>query len=178
MECHISRLQKEYLLLALCIPFLGELCLLVAEVGNFQAGEVYTSPLLELRSRFKTKQREQKQSIPTVPGEEITREKLLLAVKCGPEYQIALMKAALRSSDAEVAHIAAANIMKIQCAHEQKIKECRQEYIRMPEDGHLLEAYIQAVDDYLKTELLEGESKEQLVDTKAHLMEQYERFYH
>ena len=65
--------------------------------------------------------------------------------------------------------------MRIQRAHEAELSRFSREYEVIPEDMKLLQDYIASIDSYLDTELLEGESRDQLIETKRSLLESYRR---
>ena len=170
IERRVSRLQCEYLLWALCLPFVGELCLLVAEVGYFQTAQIYKSPLIVEETGVASGSQ---QVIDYNGSQTITREYLLDAIKKKPSNLVELLKGALGSDDVEVAHIAAANIMRIQRGFEVEIKSSEREYQLMKDDMSLLKNYIKAIDNYLSSNLLEGDLLIQMRETKKSLLEAY-----
>lgn len=170
IERKVSRLQCEHLLWALCLPFVGELCLLVAETGFFQATRIYKSPLIVEENGVTSGDH---QIMVYKESQTITREYLLEVIKKRPSNLIELLKEALGSNDVEVAHIAAANIMRIQRGYETEIKLSEREYQLMKDDMSLLKNYIKSIDNYLSSNLLEGDLRVQMLETERSLLEAY-----
>lgn len=169
IEQNLSRLQYTHLIFAACIPLVGELCLLLAETGRFHAEARYISPF-----NLPGKNETSKLSCETsyIDAGNIGREELMEIIKNSPANLPLLLKVALNSSDAEVAHIAAASIMKIQRTHEELIKKYEEEFSRNSLDMHFLNDFIDAINDYLKTSLLDRESANQFMNRKLDLLQQ------
>lgn len=146
----ISRLSLIFLLLPLCIPFIGELCMLACEFGliKFERSEEETSVYTKKKDPFNVK------------VGEYTRETLLEVIKKEPDNLIEILNHALHSEDSEVVHVAASSLMKIKNKYDKKVKTVSERYERLPNNKDYKNDYIQILDEYINSGLLFGEIKD------------------
>lgn len=172
IEIHKSRLNHGYLLFALFFPFVGELCLLVAELGNAPAEHEFVKPF----KQFTTKEDASNQVVVDLPQEnEITRGYLLSMLKKPPQNMSAILKIAMNSADSEIVHIAAASIMKRQREYEQEMRDASEACKRMPNSMSKLRNYIMVIDAYYAEELLGGAAATSLLEQQEILLNMYLR---
>ena len=158
IETRRSRHNYKTLIFAACLPFVGELCLLISEFGK-------TASEFDATHMFRVYQKPSKPSAETemTVSDNVTREELLAAIEEQPNNLIPILKQSLRSPDMEVAHVAAATIMKLQREHEQRVAQKMAEHEAFPGNMSILEAYVQSVGDYYDAHLLEGEAQTELL---------------
>lgn len=170
IEIHKSRLNHGYLLFALFFPFVGELCLLVAELGNAPAKHEFVKPF----KQFTTEKAASNQVVADLPQEnEITRNYLLSMLKKPPQNMSAILKIAMKSADSEIVHIAAASIMNRQREYEQEIGDASEACKRMPNSMSKLKNYIMVIGAYYTEELLSGAAATSLLEQQEILLKKY-----
>lgn len=158
IETRRSRHSFKALAFAACLPFAGELCLLVSEFGKTES-EFDSSRVFRFRQKEK---RVPKGGHMDVDGE-ITREILLTAIEEKPDNLVEILRRGLSSPDMEVVHVAAATIMKLQREQELTVAQKAAEYREFPDDMQRLLSYIRAVGGYYEAGLLEGEAQNELL---------------
>lgn len=158
IETHRSRHQMKSLLLAACLPFVGELCLFASEFGK-------TAPSFDTQRvfRFKKRQEQTRHGGVMEVGDTIDRETLLRAIEEKPDNLVAILRQGLRAPDMEVVHVAAATIMKLQREQELRVAQCAEAHGEFPGNMELLLDYCRAVGDYYGSGLLEGEAQNELL---------------
>ena len=177
IQSNRSRLSMTYLLLALFLPFVGELCLVVAEMGKVPAVSKYSN-----RSYHDTNipLRPNNFSIPTdwkeiVLGEEKNARLLLKnVIDNAPEAELAeVLKTALHSKSSEVSHIAAAGLMRLNKKYENAITIARDASIARENNVMMLASYIDAINAYIKSGLPDEHSCYELKETEIKLLSKY-----
>lgn len=177
IQSNRSRLSMTYLLLALFLPFVGELCLVVAEMGKVPAVSKYSN-----RSYHDTNipLRPNNFSIPTdwkeiVLGEEKNARLLLMnVIDNAPEAELAeVLKTALHSKSSEVSHIAAAGLMRLNKKYENAITIARDASIARENNVMMLASYIDAINAYIKSGLPDEHSCYELKETEIKLLSKY-----
>lgn len=172
-----SRLSMSFLLLAVGFPFVGELCLLVAEFGK-----VPDEP--SSRKRFITAG--QKKRITAdwecpddwekiiMSEENISRRFLMNVIDCNDDIlQAKLLKSALHSPSSEVCHIAASGLMKLGQKYENAISAARNAYKSAPNNVMLLNSYIDTVRRYIASGVPDNAAEEELKVTEEKLICKY-----
>jgi len=172
IETKKSRLTYGHILFALFLPFAGELCLLVSELGKAPAGNNFVNPFIDFCDKVEGKTN----SIYYEPAKDLSREQLLSVIEEQPSNLAKILKTCLNSKDIEVAHISAASIMKLQRAYENRIKAASENYRTMPNNMQRLAYYIHVVDEYDRQNLLSGESAIALLEQEEHLLDKYLSF--
>ena len=177
IQSNRSRLSMTYLLLALFLPFVGELCLVVAEMGKVPAVSKYSN-----RSYHDTNipLRPNNFSIPTdwkeiVLGEEKNARLLLMnVIDNAPEAELAeVLKTALHSKSSEVSHIAAAGLMRLNKKYENAITIARDASIARENNVMMLASYFDAINAYIKSGLPDEHSCYELKETEIKLLSKY-----
>lgn len=170
LELKISRLSFGYLFFALFFPFVGEVCLIAADLGKSPAENNFVKPFIEFEHSVKTDNLTKLESFDT---SNISRTQILEIIREEPSNLVDLLKSALSSDDSEVVHIAAASIMKMQQNYENKIKLASESYYSMPQNMNRLKKYIETLGDYYSQGLLNGEAAVSLLEQQATLLEKY-----
>lgn len=173
-----SRLNMRHLLLALCFPFVGEICLLAAEIGGIPANPVY-------RSSLKKKERMTRPASGwTCPenwkeivlgDESAARAFLMKAIDSEDECLPEILQTGLLSSSSEVSHIAASKLMNLHRRHEDAIARAAAESGKNPDNMPLLAAYIDAIHAYRVSGLPDRFSCDTLAAEERRLLERYLR---
>ena len=171
IETKKSRLTYGHLLFAVFFPFVGEICLVAADIGKAPADHDLVKPF----KKFSINKTNETYLVVENINEmnEITREQLLEVIKSQPNNLTDILKAAMKSSDIEVVHIAASSIMKAQRTYENRIKEVSEKYAEMPDNMGRLHEYIVAIGDYYNQGLLNGEASTSLLEQQEILLRKY-----
>lgn len=177
IQTNRSRLNMTYLLLALFLPFVGELCLIAAEVGKVPEKSKYVNspnPCTTISAKLSN------YSIPsdwkeTVLGEEGKARYLLMSIMDNAtENELAeILKTALHSKSSEVSHIAAAGLTRLNKKHEDAIAAARDACTAKADNTSILASYIDAVNDYITSGLPDEFSREELKETELRLLDRY-----
>lgn len=171
IETKKSRLSYGHWLFALFIPFVGEFCLLFADIGRSPASNSFAVPFKSFDDI--------KQCVSDKNGEyeccceTITRQQLLEIIQKRPANFEAILKSALSSKDIEVVHIAASTIMKLQREHENALRLAAEEYGHTPNNMNKLKRYIEVIDEYYSKDLLSGNAAAALLKQQQVLIEAY-----
>lgn len=168
VETNKSRLNYGYLIFALFIPFVGELCLLAADFGKSPASYEFVKPF----KTFSFESEDKKRNI-TLDKNVSSRSELLEIIKTQPENLTDILKSSLKSDDTEIVHIAASSIMKLQRDYENKIKFASEQYEQMPNNMELLKKYIVSIGEYHSQGLLTNESALSLLMMQEELLKKY-----
>lgn len=158
IEMKISRHQYAHLLFAACLPFVGEACLLLSEFGKAEE-----SGIQERLFRSRKTKRIAASSVPMPFAQPITRKDILEIIETKPSNEVELLREALKAKDAEVVHLAAATIMRMQQEYENRISSVSNRYKSFPDDMNALEEYIDLLGEYHARNLLVGESAKELL---------------
>ena len=172
----ISRLRFKHLVLALCFPFIGELCLVASETTSIPAKSPYTKAE---RHRANSQQKlpvlipENWKEI--ILGEENQARLFLMnAIDGAEESKLPeILKTALRSESSEVSHIAAAGLMRLIQRHEDTISSAMQNSHKYPENAQLIAAHIDAIHDYRLSGLPDDSTYGILMETEKELLAKY-----
>lgn len=170
IELNISRHQHIYLAYAACLPFVGELCLLIAEFGKTESEYDVTNIFRFLNCSDTTRTRQKNAEPIPIDNVEITREILLNAIETSPSNLAEILKKGLEANDIEVVHVSAATIMKIQREYENNIKKAAEKYASFPENMATLKEYIGLIGAFYSQELLYGESALLLLQQQEELL--------
>ncbi len=177
IQTNKSRLNYTYLTLALCIPFVGELCLLAAEIGAVPAKSKY---IKVPDSHHQTPIMKGEWIIPDdyeeiVTGEENQARNFLMdAIDNADEQQLSMiLKKALYSQSSEVSHIAASALMRMNQKHEDAISVAKSNSDCMPNNSQFLVSYIDAVHSYIISQLPDKASLMELVNLEKSLLVKY-----
>lgn len=171
-----SRMHWLHLLLALMLPFAGEICLLLAEMNPVPAKPLYVSPFTENALQ------EAAVSGATLPAdwrerihgsEDTARAFLLDMISSRCDDLVPLLYEALQVGSSEVCHIAAATMMKLHHQHEQTIAEAQQRYACQPGNVQYLCAVIDALDTCRVSGLNVGEVLRQIEQEECEAILQY-----
>ena len=171
-----SRLSVRHLLMALCVPFAGELCLLAAEIGTVPVKTPYRSALSKretARARETAWQCPEDWEALLAGDEREARMFLIQALDNGTEHLPEILKKGLCSKSSEVCHIAASGLMKLHRRYEDAIAASEREYESMPGNMKLLATYIDAVDNYRVSGLPDGSVYGALSDLERNLLTRY-----
>lgn len=171
-----SRLRYIHLLLALFVPFAGELCLLAAEIGIISANPVYTTKLKKGKQHTKVSSNwicPQNWKEIILGDEKTARDFLMEAIDSEDALLPEILKAGLFSLSSEISHIAASRLMKMHRTYEDAIVLARDKSKKMPHNMRLLASYIDAVDAYRVSGLLDEVSYSTLKNEELSLLEQY-----
>lgn len=171
-----SRMRWLHLLLALFFPFAGECCLLLAELDSMPASPIYTSPFRRKRSadtvpagsRLPDDWREQLHA-----DEASARDFLLDVVSKNCTGLSEVLYEALHVPGSEVAHIAAATLMKLHAQHEERISLAQLRYEDGRENISNLRTWIDVVDAYRLSGLNNAASLQTLEDEEIALIRRY-----
>jgi hypothetical protein len=171
IETKKSRLNYEHWLFALLIPFVGELCLLVADIGRSPASNSTVTPFKKfkkdiLNDRTFLENRE-------FDAETISRQQLLEVIQNRPFNFELILKESLNSKDIEVVHIAASTIMKLQREYENDLRNAAEEYKTAPNNMGKLKIYIETIEKYYSKKLLVGTAALSLLEEQRELIERY-----
>lgn len=155
-----SKMHWLHLLLALMLPYIGEICLLLAEVNDIPSRPVYVSPLHQEASREKPSETfrlpaDWQERIHA--DEEDARAFLLKMIGGQCENLVCLLHEALHSPSSEVCHIAAITLMKLRNQYEQDIIAAQAHLERHRSNILSLKAVIDAIDAYRTSGLNEDE---------------------
>lgn len=165
IEAKKSRHGFSALIFAFLLPFAGELCLFVSEFGNpvpdFDISRVF---------KYSYKKRSTTTTTRLESSPEITRESLLKIIENRPDNMVDLLKLGLKSNDAEIVHLSASAVMKMQRDNELKISEAERKYNDFPENMTLLREYIRVLKNYYKSHLLEKELNDELLKRGEELL--------
>lgn len=189
IQTNNSRLSYIHLALALCIPFIGELCLLAAEAGAVPAKSKYVKRVPD--SQNQTSIIKGKWIVPDNYEEIVTGEEsqarifLMDAIDNADEQQLSVvLKKALHSQSSEVSHIAASALMRLNQKHEDAISEAKNNSDCMPNNFRFLASYIDAVHSYITSQLPDKASFMELINLEKSLLVKYldympdDAFYH
>lgn len=173
-----SRLSRYHLLLALALPFIGEVCLLAAEVGKMPASLIY-------QTGFKKKSRTESDikawACPEnweniLLGEEnAARDFLMNAIDSETDMLPKILKTGLLSQSSEVSHISASRLMKLQRMHEDEIARASEASKKNPNNVSLMAAYIDSIEAYLSSGVLDEASSENYKAEELALLRRYTR---
>lgn len=153
-----SRHQYAHLLFAACLPFVGEACLLLAEFGKAQE-----SGIQERLFRSGKTGKAAASSVPMPLKQMIGRKDILEVIETRPSNEVGILREALKAKDAEVVHLAAATIMRMQQEYENRISSISNRYKSFPDDMNALEEYIDLLGEYHGRKLLVGEAEKELL---------------
>lgn len=173
-----SRLNMQHLLLALCLPFIGEICLLAAEIGEIPSGLIYRS---ELKKKKKPDRPVSDWQCPDnwkdiILGEESTaREFLMKAIESSNPLLPEILLAGLTSPSSEISHISASKLMNMHRNSENKINKAREDSNRYPDNMSLLATHIDAIDAYRTSGLADPFLCETLTRQELSLLKRYLR---
>lgn len=171
-----SRMHWLHLLLALLLPFAGEVCLLIAEMNAVPSKPLYVSPFTEHTPR------EAASSGAPLPSDwrerihgnaDDARAFLLDMIGCQSTGLVPLLYEALNARSSEVCHIAAATMMKLHHQHEQTIARAQQRYACHPGNIQHLCAVIDALDAYRASGLNVGEVLHHIEQEESDAILQY-----
>ena len=171
IETKKSRLNYGHWLFALLIPFVGELCLLAADIGRSPASNNVVMPF----KQFKKDNLNER----AYPGnyefdvQTISRQQLLEVIKNRPLNFESILKESLNSKDIEVVHIAASTTMKLQREYENNLKNAAEEYKAAPNNMSKLKYYIETIEEYYSKKLLVGAAALSLLEEQRELIERY-----
>lgn len=171
-----SRMHWLHLLLALLFPFVGECCLLLAEVDSMPASPIYTSPFRRKRhepfaatgARLPDDWREQLHK-----DEASARSFLLDVISRNCSGLADVLQEALRVPGSEVPHIAASTLMKLNTQYEDRISLAQRRYEDGRENISYLCTWIDAVDAYRLSGLNNAASLQALVAEEIALIRRY-----
>lgn len=176
VEKGYSRMHWLHLLLALVLPYIGEICLLIAEMNCIPSSPVYVSPFNKEASE---EQLSEGLRLPSdwrerIHGnEEEARAFLLKMIGGNCEELVCLLHEALHAQSSEVCHIAAITLMKLRNQYEkdiiasQKRLECHKSNILS------LEAVIDSIDAYRISGLNDGELLRNIEQEEIDHIERY-----
>lgn len=170
IETKKSRLSYGYLVFALFVPFIGELCLLAADLGKSPASN---KPVMPFRKFEETVSGECCEHEIVVDVKRISRTQLLQIIKKNPANITEILREALESEDTEVIHIAASSIMKIQSKFEGKIRLAQEQYEQMSNHMGRLKSYIDIISEYYATGLISGNTALSLLNQQEELIDKY-----
>ena len=172
-----SRLNPSYLLFALCFPFVGELCLLAAEIGAVPAKSKYEKepPVPKHTSAADPGWICPEDYEAIVMGDENQARLFLMDAIDHAETPLlsGILKKALYAQSSEVSHIAAAGLMRLNKKYEDSISNAKLSSEAMENNIHLLALYIDSVHDYLASGLPDASSAQELKATERSLLEKY-----
>lgn len=168
IELRKSRHQHIYLAYAACLPFVGELCLLISEFGKTESEYDVSSVFYFMNCQNDTQQK--KVDPIAIDNMEITREILLNAIETSPSNLVEILKKGLNANDVEVVHVSAATIMKIQREYENNIKKAAEKYAAFPENMTTIKEYIGLIGAFYSQNLLYGESATLLLQQQEELL--------
>lgn len=159
-----SRLHPAHLLLAVPLPFIGEMILLTAECGKIPAKPLYTNPFHPADGR-----KQPAAWIPPADWTEVLRSEegtarafLLEAISHQPDNLVSILYAALDSHNSEISHIAAATLMKLHRQYEDRMSRAGELYGANPQNIQCLTDWIDAIRAYRESGLNEGTSLTEL----------------
>lgn len=171
-----SRMKSTHLLLACFLPFVGEICLMAAEIGTTPAKPLYCSPF------FKTDRISRPQDTWTLPSdwqevllgnEHAARALLLKVIDTQPPRMVEVLHMALHAESSEVSHIAAAALMKLHHQHEKAIAAASSASKALPGNMPVLVKWIDAIRGYRESGLVEGASLALLREQELQLLAVY-----
>ena len=170
-----SRLDRRLLLLAVFLPFVGEVCLIIAEFGFIPDRPRYETPFRECAELAEETSWKLPDNWKTVldSNEQEARSFVLQIVNHAPEKNIEVLKYALHSKSSEVSHIAAAQMMKLHQSHEDRIGEAEKQYKSMPGNMEMMGIWIDAISTYRVSGLLDHASLTQIQHQEKDLLTYY-----
>ena len=171
-----SKLRWTHLAYALLLPFIGECCLVAAELGRVPDQPIYMNSLHPdhtLRHAVDRAQVPENWKDVLNGDETIARQFLLNIINHQPETYSEMLHAALQSKNSEVCHIAAAAMMKMHHQYEETIRRAAETHERMPGDIISLSVWIDAIGVYRSSGLAQGAAYVELIREEAALIEEY-----
>lgn len=176
VENGYSRMHWLHLLLALMLPYIGEICLLVAELNDIPSNPVYVSPLRKEATREK---RSEGLRLPSdwqeqIHGnEEEARAFLLKMISGNCEELVFLLHEALHAQSSEVCHMAAITLMKLRNQYEKNIIASQKQLECHKSNILNLKAVIDSIDAYRLSGLNEGEMLHNIEQEEIDYIERY-----
>ena len=173
-----SRLSRYHLLLAVVLPFVGELCLLASEAGKMPISLIYQTGF---KKKTQTGNGIQAWVCPEnweniVLGEETAaRDFLMSAIDSESDMLPKILRTGLLSSSSEVSHISASRLMKIQRMHEDTIAKASEASKKNPNNVSLMASYIDSIHAYLSSGVLDEVSFENYKGEELDLLRRYLR---
>lgn len=171
-----TRIQTTHLLLAVFLPFIGEILLAAAEIGAVPSRPLYSSPFE--RNEEKTSDHANWTLPPDwkdilCGNEESARELLFKVIDSHSQQMVEVLKTALHASSSEVSHIAAAALMKLNHQHESAIASASAASENISGNMTALARWIDAVRNYRESGLVEGASQSVLLEQELLLLKRY-----
>lgn len=177
-------MDSRFLPVIFWLPIVGELCVLVLEIGS-------RSHLLSPRALGLEKMKQnnmlhenlllakQGEEDPVVPIEEafllndakLRREMILDLLKKNPAQHLDILQKAKTNDDTEVVHYASTAIMELYNEYDLRIQEMEQRYRNQREDPQVLEDYIDLLEEYMGHGLAEGRRLELVRSQYTHLLQ-------
>lgn len=118
-----SRLRLSHVLFSACLPFVGELCLLVCEYTMLPNRPPYRSPFVRENPQWA----DEAWTLPAnwreriLDSEDQARAFLLQIIRHQPRERIQVYQAGLESESSEICHLCAAALQKEHDAHEDAV---------------------------------------------------------
>lgn len=176
VEKGYSRMHWLHLLLALMLPYAGEICLLIAELNYIPLRPVYVSPFNE---QSPSEHPSNRMELPDdwracIHGnEEEARVFLLKMIGGNCEKLIPLLHEALHAQSSEVCHIAAITLMKLHNQYEKAIIASQKQWDCQKSNVLNLKAVIDSIDAYRLSGLNEGELLNNIEQEEIDYIERY-----
>lgn len=176
VENGYSRMHWLHLLLALMLPYIGEICLLIAELNYIPSKPVYVSPLNKEATSEKPSEglRLPSDWQERIHGNEEEARVFLLKMISGQcEDLVCLLHEALHAQSSEVCHIAAITLMKLRNQYEKAIIASQKQLECHGSNILSLKAVIDSIDAYRTSGLNEGELLRNIEQEEIDYIERY-----
>ncbi len=169
-----SHLQFSYLIFALFLPFIGEICMVFADLSTPELIKANQSAIQDVTFEGKpiSKSADLVQTLCFGNGVS-ARNALSVVFDEKPQNTFSILKLALNARDSEVVHLSAAALMNYQRKFENSIRTFEEECAYAPSNATLITDYYNAIQNYISSGLPDDCTMRAYKDRQIYLCERY-----
>lgn len=185
MRLDILKSSRMAVVLAWLVPIWGLGCVLVLEIRSRGKQEIREEVGIEKlkindeihRSILMEEETGEDRIVPIeeallINDSAIRRELMMEIMYSNPDNYVAQLQEARMNDDTEVVHYAVTALVELQKEYDLQFQEMEKKLSDVPDDEHILNDYIELVEKYLASGLLEGSAEKVQLSNYARLLEQ------